>query len=218
MMKNYRTILFDLDGTITDSSASILNCIRYALDKMNWEIPDDTVLKKFLGPPLDYSYAEYCGMNAEQVRETVDIHRERYKKYCVTENSLYDGVYGVLERLYGEGLRLGTATSKPEKFSVPILEGFGIKKFFTAVCCAPANGADVGKASIIKNALAACGEEDLSRAVMVGDRFYDIEGAKAAGIASIYALYGYGSRSEAERYEADFIVESPEEIVKIILK
>ncbi len=218
MSKNFRTVLFDLDGTLTDSSAGILNCVRYALDKMNWDIPNETVLKKFLGPPLDYSYAEFCGMNAEQVRETVTLHRERYKEYCVTENSLYDGVYEVLERLYGEGLRLAVATSKPERFSVPIVESFGIKKFFTAVCCAPANGADVGKAAVIKNALAACDEDDLSRAVMVGDRFYDIEGAKAVGIASIGALYGYGSRVELEKYGADYIAESPDEIVKIILK
>lgn len=217
MSKNFRTVLFDLDGTLTDSSASILNCVRYALKKMNMEIPDETVLKKFLGPPLDYSYGKFCGMNAEQVRETVTLHRERYKEYCVTENSLYDGVYGVLERLYGEGVRLAVATSKPEKFSVPILEGFGIKKFFTAVCCAPANGADVSKAAVIGNALAACCEDDLSRAVMVGDRFYDIEGAKTVGIASIGALYGYGSRSELEQYGADYIVTSPGEIAKIIL-
>lgn len=75
MSKNFRTVLFDLDGTLTDSSASILNCVRYALEKMNWEIPDETVLKKFLGPPLDYSYEKFCGMNAEQVRETVTLHR-----------------------------------------------------------------------------------------------------------------------------------------------
>lgn len=218
MSKNFRTVLFDLDGTLTDSSASILNCVRYALNKMHWEIPDETVLKKFLGPPLDYSYAEFCGMNAEQVRETVTLHRERYKEYCVTENLLYDGICGVLERLQTAGLRLAVATSKPERFSVPILEGFGIKSFFTAVCCAPANGADVGKAAVIKNALAACGEDDLSRAVMIGDRFYDIEGAKAVGIASIGALYGYGSREELEKYGADYIAESPDEIVKIILK
>lgn len=214
----YRTVLFDLDGTLADSGEGILNCVRYALDRMDWEIPDETVLKKFLGPPLDYSYAEFCGMNAQQVRETVTLHRERYKEYCVTENSLYDGIYEVLERLYSEGLRLAVATSKPERFSVPIVESFDIKKFFTAVCCAPANGADVGKAAVIKNALAACGEDDLSRAVMVGDRFYDIEGAKAVGIASIGALYGYGSREELEKYGADYIAENPDEIVKIILK
>lgn len=214
----YRTVLFDLDGTLVDSGEGILNCVRYALDRMDWEIPDETVLKKFLGPPLDYSYAEFCGMNAQQIRETVNLHRERYKEYCVTENSLYDGVYCALERLYGEGLRLAVATSKPERFSMPIVESFGIKKFFTAVCCAPANGADVGKAAVIKNALAACGEDDFSRAVMVGDRFYDIEGAKAVGIASIGALYGYGSREELEKYGTDYIAESPDEIVKIILK
>ncbi len=218
MSKNFRTVLFDLDGTLTDSSAGILNCIRYALDKMNWEIPDETVLKKFLGPPLDYSYAEFCGMNAEQVRETVTLHRERYKEYCVTENSLYDGVYDVLKRLYEEGMQLAVATSKPERFSVPIVESFGIKKFFTAVCCAPANGADVGKAAVIGNALTACGEDDLGQAVMIGDRFYDIEGAKSVGIASIGALYGYGSRPELEEAGADYIASEPSEIAKIILK
>lgn len=217
-MKNYRTILFDLDGTLTDSSTGILNSVKYALDKMDWEIPDDTVLNNFLGPPLTDSFAEFCGMDGEQSYNAAAIYRERYKDYCVIENSLYDGICDVLEQLSGAGKILAVATTKPEIMAEKIVSHFGIRKFFTAVCGAAPDGANGKKADIIRNALEKCGEDDLGQALMIGDRFYDIEGAKEAGIASVGALYGYGSRSELEEAGADYIAAAPNEIVKIILK
>lgn len=218
MMKNYRTILFDLDGTLTDSSPGILNSVKYALEKMNWEIPDDAVLNKFLGPPLTDSFAEFCGMDGERSYNAAAIYRERYRDYCVIENSLYDGIYDVLEQLSGAGKILAVATTKPKNMAEKIISHFGIRKFFTAVCGAAPDGANGKKADIIRNALAACGEDDLEQALMIGDRFYDIEGARTVGIASVGALYGYGSRSELEEAGADYIASEPKDIVKIILK
>lgn len=218
MSKNFRTVLFDLDGTLTDSSTGILNSVKYALDKMDWEIPDDTVLNNFLGPPLTDSFAELCGMDEEQSYNAAAIYRERYRDYCVIENSLYDGICDVLEQLSSAGKILAVATTKPEIMAEKIVSHFGIRKFFTAVCGAAPDGANGKKANIIRNALAACGEDDLGRALMIGDRFYDIEGAKEAGIASVGAFYGYGSRSELEEAGADYIAAAPNEIVKIILK
>ena len=96
MDKNYRTILLGLDGTLTDSTPGILNSVRFALDKMNLEIPDNEVLNKFHGPPLVYDFAEFCGMDDQQAKQAAAFYRERYKDYCVIENSLYDGIYDVL--------------------------------------------------------------------------------------------------------------------------
>lgn len=220
MSKNFRTVLFDLDGTLTDSGAGITNCVRYALEKMNWEIPDETVLKKFLGPPLRFSLMNFCGMSDEQAWKAFDFYRERYcgMDCCVTENSLFEGIYEVLEQLAGAEKRISLATTKPENTADRIVEYFDIKKFFTAVCGAANDGSRGVKEEVIRDALGRCGEDDLSRAVMIGDRFYDIEGAKAVGIASIGVLYGGGSREELEKAGADCIVESPEEIAEIVLK
>lgn len=220
MSKNFRTVLFDLDGTVADSGAGILNCVRYAFDKMGLEAPDEAVLKQFLGPPLMYSFTNFCGMSEEQAWKAFDFYRECYcgMDCCVTENSLFDGIYEVLEQLNGAGKRIALATTKPENTADRIVEYFGIKKFFTAVCGAANDGSRGVKSEVIMDALERCGEDDLSRAVMIGDRFYDIEGAKAVGIASIGVLYGGSSRGELEKAGADYLVSQPSEIVKIILK
>lgn len=220
MAENYRTILFDLDGTLAASGVGILNCVRYAFEKMSLEIPDETVLKQFLGPPLMVSFTKLCGMPEEQAWKAFHLYRERYcdMDCCVTENSLFEGIYGVLEQLKNAGKTLAVATTKPEIVADRIITYFDVKKFFTAVCGAANDGSRGVKAEVIKDALERCGETDPGQALMIGDRFYDIEGAKEVGIASMGALYGYGSRSEFEQYGADYIVESPDEIAKIILK
>lgn len=216
MPKNFRTVLFDLDGTLTDSSSGILNSVKYALDKMSWEIPDDAVLNNFLGPPLTDSFAKFCGMDGEQSYNAAAFYRERYKTACVAENLLYDGIYDVLEQLTAAGKILAVATTKPEIIAEKIISHFGIRKFFAAVCGSAPDGANGRKADIIRKALAACGEDDLSSAVMIGDRFYDIEGAKEVGIASIGAEYGYSAPCELQTAGADHIAKNPIDIVKII--
>ena len=218
MDKNFRTILFDLDGTLTDSSPGIFNSVKYALDKMSWEIPADEVLNEFLGPPLEYSFEQFCGMDNEQAKQAADIYRERYKDYCVIENSLYDGIYEVLEQLKNAGKIIAVATTKPVHFAEQIVSHFGIRKFFTAVCGAASDGTNGKKAGIIRNALEKCGEDNLGQAVMIGDRFYDIEGAKAVGIDSAGVLYGGTDREELEKAGADYIVSKPKDILEIVLK
>lgn len=219
MSKSFRTVLFDLDGTLTDSSPGIFNCVKHALTLLGREIPDETVLKKFLGPPLIHSFTEFCGLDTDTAKEAVRLYRQRYETVLTKENALYDGVEDMLEQLYSGGTAIGLATSKPEKYALQILEGFGIKRYFKTVCGAKPEDNKSEKAYLIEKALGQCSvTDDFSTAVMVGDRFYDIEGAKAVGIASIGALYGYGSRPELEEAGADYTASEPSEIVKIILK
>lgn len=220
MSKNFRTVLFDLDGTVADSGAGILNCVRYAFNKMNLEIPDEAVLKKFLGPPLMYSFTNFCGMSEEQAWKAFHLYRERYcdMDCCVTENSLFDGIYGVLEQLAAAGKRIALATTKPENTADRIVEYFDIKKFFTVVCGAANDGSRGVKSEVIRDALERCGETDPKQVLMIGDRFYDIEGAKAVGTYSAGVLYGGGSREELEKAGADYLVSEPSEIVNIVLK
>ena len=216
-MKRYNTIFFDLDGTLTDSSPGILSSVKYALTEMGREIPGEAVLNNFLGPPLVNSFMDFCGMTEAEANEAATLYRSVYKDRCVTENSLYDGISQTLDRLKKAGKILAVATTKPEVMAEKIVEFFHIKKFFTAVCGASPDGSNGNKAEVIKNALELCGETDLSQALMIGDRFYDIEGAKTVGIDSVGVLYGYGSRPELEKAGATYIVSDAAEISELIL-
>ena len=216
-MKRYNTIFFDLDGTLTDSSPGILNSVKYALTEMGREIPDEKVLGEFLGPPLTDSFTQFCGMTDEEANEAADLYRSVYKDKCVTENSLYDGIYQTLESLQMQGKTLAVATTKPIYLAEKIVSHYGIRKFFTAVCGASPDGSGGDKAEVIKMALKVCGETDLSQALMIGDRFYDIEGARTVRIDSVGVLYGYGSRPELEKAGATYIVSSAAEIAELIL-
>ena len=216
-MKRYNTILFDLDGTLTDSSPGILNSVKYALTEMGREIPDEKVLSEFLGPPLTDSFSQFCGMTDEEAKEAAGLYRQVYVDKCVTENSLYDGIYQTLERLKNAGKTLAVATTKPIFLAEKIVVHYGIRDFFTDVCGASPDGSGGDKAAVIRSALEVCGETDLSQALMIGDRFYDIEGAKTVGIDSVGVLYGYGSRPELEKAGATYIVSNAAEIAELIL-
>ncbi|MBQ9139110.1 MAG: HAD hydrolase-like protein, partial [Ruminococcus sp.] len=121
-MNDFNTVLFDLDGTLTDSAPGIINCYRHALNAMGFEEPED--IMRVVGPPLYDSFAELCGMNSEQVQEAVRIYRQRYADTGLFENKVYDGIPEMLKRLKDSGKRLMVATSKPEVFAVRILEKF----------------------------------------------------------------------------------------------
>lgn len=216
-MKKYNTIFFDLDGTLTDSSPGILNSVKYALTEMGREIPEEKVLGEFLGPPLTDSFRQFCGMTDEEAQEAATLYRQVYKDKCITENSLYDGIVQTLERLKKAGKNLAVATTKPIFLADKIVTHYGIRDFFTDVCGASPDGSGGDKAAVIKMALEVCGETDLSKALMIGDRFYDIEGAKTVGIDSVGVLYGYGSRPELEKAGATYIVSNAAEIANLIL-
>lgn len=217
-MKRYKTIFFDLDGTLTDSSPGILNSVKYALTEMGRKIPDETILGEFLGPPLTDSFRKFCNMTEAEAKEAATLYRSVYKDKCVTENSLYDGIVQTLEQLKNAGKILAVATTKPIFLAEKIVSHYGIREFFTQVCGSAPDGAGGDKALVIKSALEVCGETDLSQALMIGDRFYDIEGAKTVGIDSVGVLYGYGSRPELEEAGATYIVSAAAEIAELILR
>ncbi|MCH5192374.1 MAG: HAD hydrolase-like protein [Oscillospiraceae bacterium] len=216
-MKRYNTILFDLDGTLTDSSPGILNSVKYALTEMGREIPDEKTLGEFLGPPLTDSFTRFCGMTDEEAREAAGLYRKVYMDKSITENSLYEGIVQTLERLKNAGKVLAVATTKPIFLAERIVTHYGIRDFFIDVCGSAPDGSGGDKAGVIRSALKVCGEPDLSQALMIGDRFYDIEGAKTVGIDSVGVLYGYGSRSELENAGATYIVSAAAEIAEFIL-
>ncbi|MBE6781102.1 MAG: HAD family hydrolase [Ruminococcaceae bacterium] len=217
-MKNYEYILFDLDGTITDPGEGITNSVAYSLKTYGINVSDKRELYTFIGPPLYASFMKYYGFSEEQAIEAVDRYREYYRDKGVFECVLYPEIKNLLERLYLSGKKIILATSKPEFFANQILEHFDIKKYFYYIAGATMDGSRIDKADIIKYALDGINLLDKSLAVMIGDRSFDIIGAKENGIASIGVTYGYGSREELENANANYICDTVSEIEQIILK
>lgn len=212
----YKTVLFDLDGTVTDPGLGITNSVRYALEKYHIRVEDRSALYKFIGPPLKESFERYYHFSDEESSRAVAYYREYFREKGIYENVLYDGMVEMLEYIKSSGKKLILATSKPEEFACQILKYFKIEKYFDFVAGATMDEARVKKADVIAYALKSCEITDLSSVVMVGDREHDIFGAKEAGIDSIGVLYGYGSREELQSAGATYIVKNVEDIGDIL--
>lgn len=192
----YDYVLFDLDGTLTDSAPGIANAAAYALSKFGIEISDPHTLYKFVGPPLLDSFERYYGMPEPEARKAIDFFHDYFIEKGMFENEVYPGIPHVLDELRKRGQHLGVATSKPEQFAVQIIEHYGLSQYFDFICGGPMNEDKSGKDGVIKTALtyiAGCPRE---RVLMVGDREYDVFGAKANSIDCVGALYGYGTEEE----------------------
>lgn len=214
----YKTYLFDLDGTLTDSGEGIINAVKYSLKRSGDPVPPQTELLKFIGPPLWESFETVCGFSKQKAEQAVSLYREYYRETGLFENSVYSGVPQLLKDLRAAGKQLAVATSKPETFSVRILEHFGLAQYFDNITGSELDGTRVNKAEVIACALDRCSKShpiDISRTVMIGDRKHDILGAKANGIDCIAVLYGYGSKQEFEEYNASYIVSTPADILNI---
>ncbi len=216
MTDNFDTLLFDLDGTLTDSTEGIVRCLEYALERMGFDIPEDT--NKFLGPPLYRSFAEFCGMNEEQVNEAVRIFRERYSTVGLFENRVYEGVPEMLKRLRDGGKRIMVATSKPEVYAMRIFDRFGLSQFFEIVGGANINGTRNDKDEVIEYVLEKAGISDRSSVLMIGDRRQDVLGAHKTGLKCMGILWGFGSIEELTEAGADFIAETPVKAADMLLQ
>ena len=215
----FDTVLFDLDGTLTDPFEGISNSIIYALKKFGIAAPDKPLLKKFIGPPLTESFSEYCGLNHSDALCAVDYYREYFSVAGIFENKPYEGVCELLSGLKERGYTVIVATSKPEQFAKTIVQHFGLEQYFKEICGATMDQSRTQKADVIAYALKKCEikEKDKKRAVMVGDRKHDIIGAKTNGLSSIGVLYGYGSKEELLEAGANYIANSPVDILHYIL-
>lgn len=214
----YRYILFDLDGTITDPFEGISKCIVYALESFGMKVEDTGELACFIGPPLFEQFRAFCGFDDKQAETAVKKYRERYSETGWKECTLVDGTEELLRELKVRGKVIALATSKPECFAVPILEYFGIDKYFDFI-----GGAETehdgrnSKAAVIEYVLENLGVRDRSEAVIVGDRYHDIDGAKKTGISSVGVLSGYGSREELQEHKADHIAEDMRSVLEFLL-
>ena len=217
-MKNYSTVFFDLDGTLVDSGEGVRNSVEYALNKFGIKVEDKNSLSCFIGPPLVVSFRTFFGFDDENADKAVTYYREYYTDKGIFEGYVYDGIEECLKRLKAAGKRVMVATSKPEIFAKRVLEKFGIAKYFDFIAGATLDEKTrANKIEIMQYAFDSSGASP-SDTIMVGDRLFDIEGAKNFGMECIAVLFGYGSVEEFEKYGADYIVSTPKEIADLILK
>lgn len=211
----WKTILFDLDGTLTDSAPGITNSVAYALAHFGIHEKPENLLK-FIGPPLNESLSEFYGFSPEQTVEAITVFRKYFVEKGWCENAPYPGIADLLRDLQAAGKQLMVATSKPEVQAVRILKHFGLAQYFDQICGAPLGNEDGAKKSAVIRRALECAE-DLSRTVMVGDRRHDVAGAKETGLPCIGVLYGYGGREELEKAGAAFIAEDMAALKKLLL-
>lgn len=215
-MKKYSTIIFDLDGTLTDSSKGIINSIIYALEKYDINDYDMLLLKKFLGPPLHESFEKYFGFDKEKSLQAVKFYREYFSTKGLLENEVYCGVNDLLQNLKENGKTLIVATSKPQPFTDRIMEHFDLTKYFDFIAGSNMDTSRSKKAEVIEYALSECNIKDKSKVVMIGDRAEDMIGAQSAGIDSIGVEYGYGTFDELKNAGATYLIKDVKSLKEFI--
>jgi phosphoglycolate phosphatase len=204
----YNTILFDLDGTLTDPKEGITKSIAYALNKMDIPSPTLDELTPFIGPPLVTSFKEYFQMNEEEAQTALQFYRERFSTKGLYENVVYDHIDDLLNHLKQSGYKLAIATSKPTVFAEIILKHFALYDYFDAVVGSELDGSRSLKGEVIAEVLRILKVTNKESCVMIGDRKHDVIGAAQNGIDSIGVTYGYGSQKELEDANATYIVHS----------
>ena len=218
-MRSYDYVIFDFDGTVTDTGEGILKSLQYSFEQMGHEVPDLSDLKKFIGPPIHYSYVNFYGIDESEVEQYIKKYRERYKKTGIYECFVYDGMLETLKTLRENGVKLGIASSKPIKLVYDVMEYLRLTEYFDAVVGTQFDDSNhPGKTDLVLQSMEKLGDKDKKRTLMVGDRFFDIDGAAGAGVDSVGVTYGYGSREEFMEHNATYIVDSPKDILNIVLK
>lgn len=210
-----KTILFDLDGTLTDSGEGIINCAILALEHFGLPVPSREAMRVFVGPPLHDTFSKF-GVPEDKIEEAIAVYRSRYIPIGKYENTPYPGIRELLETLKDEGYSLYVATSKPEGMSVDILEHFDLAKFFDQICGASMDASRSTKEAVIEYLLQRNG--DAANMLMVGDTKFDVIGAKSHGIPTIGVSWGYGTVSDMLEAGAVGIANTAEELLQMLRK
>lgn len=211
----FTTILFDLDGTLTDPYLGITNSIMYALENLGREIPPREQLLSFIGPPLYDEFRRKYGMDDAEAREAVRLYREYYPQKGLYENAVIDGAEQLLAVLKLRGKRVSLATSKPEPYAREILRYFGLLHYFDFVGAAQLDGSISTKSEVLRHVMKSM-NVTAEECVLVGDRMHDIDGAHLVGMKCIGFLAGYGSREELTEHGADYLADTLPDVLKFV--
>ncbi|WP_066713458.1 HAD family hydrolase [Clostridium sp. Marseille-P299] len=205
-------VFMDLDGTITNPKEGITKSIQYSLDFLGIKVDNLDTLTIHIGPPLVDTFKEYYGFDEEKTKEAVKKYKERYIEVGWCENIVYEGMEDTLKSLTEAGKKLIVATSKPESMAKKILDHYNLSQYFTDICGSADNGDRAKKHEVIQYAMDKNAITDRDEIIMVGDRSYDILGAKKLGIKSIGVLYGFGNLKEFEDAGANYIAKTVSEM------
>lgn len=209
-----KTILFDLDGTLTDSGEGIINCASLALERLGLPVPDRETMRVFVGPPLRDSFLRF-GVKPEDVEEAITIYRSRYVPTGMFENTPYPGIKALLAALKAAGHRLVLATAKPESMATAIVEKFELAPYFEMLCGASMDSSRDSKDKVIGYVLEKIGHA--KDTVMIGDTAYDVTGAAVYGIPTIGVSWGYGTVEDMRAAGAAAIVDTPAQLLEMLL-
>jgi len=210
----YSTVFFDLDGTVTDSGQGCLNGVRYMFEKIGFTGYDEKKLKRFLGPPVIHHLISEYGFEKELAEKAYVYYREYYINKGIYENRPYGGIGEAIKKIKDSGKAVYIATSKPLPQALSVLERFGLKELFDGVFGAQPERGITLKKDVLENAIKTIG--GAGSAVMVGDRFYDIEGGKHVGIDTVGVLYGYGDLNELEGAGCDYITDTVDDLADLL--
>ena len=210
-----KSILFDLDGTLTDSGEGIINCATLALKHFGLPVPDKQTMRQFVGPPLHDTFVKF-GVPDDKTDEAIAVFRSRYVPIGKFENKPYPGVHKLLEQLKADGHTLYVATSKPEIMATEIMEKFELSQYFDLICGATLDESRVEKDQVIAYLLEQTG--DAANAIMVGDTAFDVLGAAKHNIPTIGVAWGYGQISDMQAAGAKAIAYSVEELYELLTK
>lgn len=216
-MKKYDYILFDLDGTLTESAMGVRLSLEYAMDQLGLPCPDLGDYTLYIGPPLEDTFRGMCAVPEELIQKGMQIYRDRYDIVGPRVTKVYDGIFDVLAELRRSDCKLAVCTSKNEPVAEKVVDEQGLTPYFDAVCGSSPDGSLKAKADLIPYALSSLGCRDKTKAVMIGDTHFDARGAMLAGIDFIGVTYGYGTKEGMEEYGAVAFAESPYELLSCII-
>ena len=216
-MNKYKAVLFDCDGTVSDSRPGIFNSIYYAIDKKGIAPVPEEQLQYFLGPPLYLSFAHIFGVSEDMAVELTDTYREYYNGKGVFETTPYEGIEDVLASLKEAGIRTAIVSSKPVEFLEMVIPHLGLSEYFDFIVGPPMDNHNASKEILVRTALELLELEPSEEIAMVGDRRFDIEAAGKTGVTGIGITYGYGTEEELRNAGADIIAKSTSELKKYLL-
>lgn len=230
----YKYLLFDLDGTLTDPKEGITTSVQYALQSFGIEEPDLEKLTPFIGPPLRDSFMHFYGFDEEQAERAVEKYREWFRPKGIYQNAIYPGIREMLSKLRESGKVLAVASSKPQIFVEQILRHFGIYGYFTVIVGSELDGKRGTKEEVVEEALrqlgagkksgkeaegtGKTGKGDGLAAVMIGDRKFDIAGGKEHGLVTVGVAFGYAEKGELEAAGADYVAHTVEELGRLLMR
>lgn len=218
-MKKYKAVVFDVDGTLLDTSEGVLSAVKYTIDYFGFNKLSDSELSTFIGPPIQNSFAKHYSLEGDILQEIATVFRNRYKDFDLLKAVPYDGIFELMDRLNRAGIAIAVATYKRQDYAEKIMREFGFYNYTKIVC-----GADhenkLTKKDIICNALNLCGINDFKDAVMVGDSDNDAIGASGIGTDFIGVTYGFGFKSKQDVMMFDNVgaAATTDEIFELIVK